>query len=415
MIKVIVLFFFNFFDRCHKVQNMVYLCLLEKAMILSYGKELLKMIHTFIKSLFLIFMAEMGDKTQILAMAFATQYKIEKVLLGVFIGSLLNHGLAVSLGSYLSNIIPINLIQMIAGFSFVAFALWTLKSDEEDEEENVKNNFGPVLTVATAFFIGELGDKTQLTAITLAVDARAPLFVLMGTVSGMVLTSGMGIFIGSKIGDRVPEFTIKLVSASIFMFFGITKLYTTLPEAYINPINVIIFFIVIGISVYILLKPAMEARKMGESSLFKETAITLYEYTHNMQEVVEDLCLGTGNCGKCEGQYCIIGYTKKILENEIKNEEYITCEDYEVFSESLKKNFKRDKVIDGLRLTIDCLKEQPKEYKDNLVINKVRNVFEMLLLGETLNYEGSLEKYFKVLEEKDAKLASEIKSNFKKI
>src|SRR5690606_22932798 len=147
-------------------------------------------------------MAEMGDKTQILAMAFATQYQVKKVLMGVFLGSLLNHGIAVALGSYLSSVIPINTIQIIAGISFVGFALWTLKNDDDDEEEgDSKGKFGPVFTVAMAFFIGELGDKTQLTAITLSVDASYPVFILLGTVSGMILTSSLGIYVGSKIGN----------------------------------------------------------------------------------------------------------------------------------------------------------------------------------------------------------------------
>ncbi|QXM06851.1 TMEM165/GDT1 family protein [Crassaminicella indica] len=219
------------------------------------------MLQEFIRSLFLIFIAEMGDKTQILAMAFATRFKVYQVLLGVFIGSFLNHGIAVALGTYLSKLISINTIQIIAGFLFVGFALWTLKMDEEDEEENKGKNYGPVLTVALAFFIGELGDKTQLTAITLSVDANFPIFVLLGTVSGMVFTSALGIFVGSKIGEKVSEFTMKWVAASIFMFFGIEKLYKTLPEEYLTTVNISIFFIVIIVSIYLLLKPALKARK----------------------------------------------------------------------------------------------------------------------------------------------------------
>ena len=132
------------------------------------------MITEFFKSMFLIFMAEMGDKTQILAMAFATQFMIKEVLLGVCLGSLLNHGIAVVLGAYLSHVIPQDAVQIAAGFLFIGFALLSLKADEEDEEEKAKKDLSPILTVAIAFFIGELGDKTQLTAITLASDATFP-------------------------------------------------------------------------------------------------------------------------------------------------------------------------------------------------------------------------------------------------
>ncbi len=95
----------------------------------------------------------MGDKTQILAMAFATKYKVKMVLIGIFFGSLLNHGLAVVLGSYLSRFVPVSAIQMVAGFAFVVFALWTLQMDEDnDEDKKIGGSLGPIMTVATAFF-----------------------------------------------------------------------------------------------------------------------------------------------------------------------------------------------------------------------------------------------------------------------
>jgi len=117
------------------------------------------MIQEMIKAFMLIFIAEMGDKTQILAMAFAVRFPVKKVLLGIGIGAFLNHGLAVIVGSYLSKMISIDIVQMVAGFVFILFALWTLKPDEDDEVEEAKSKFGPVATVALAFFLGELGDK----------------------------------------------------------------------------------------------------------------------------------------------------------------------------------------------------------------------------------------------------------------
>ncbi len=187
------------------------------------------MIPDFIRSFLLIFIAEMGDKTQILAMAFATQFKVRSVLLGIFAGVLANHGIAVIIGSYLSDLIPIRTVQIIAGFCFIAFGLWTLKPEKEEEEtQKSKKNWGPFLTVAAAFFIGELGDKTQLTAITLAADSQFPLIVLMGTVSAMMLTGGLGIFVGSKIGDKIPKPAIKITAAAIFLILGFFKLYTHL-------------------------------------------------------------------------------------------------------------------------------------------------------------------------------------------
>ncbi|HHT65930.1 MAG TPA: TMEM165/GDT1 family protein, partial [Clostridiales bacterium] len=158
------------------------------------------MLHELFESFLLVFLAEMGDKSQLLAMTFAARYPIRKVLLGVLIGALLNDGLAVLLGSLVSTLLPIKTIQIVAGFTFIAFALWTLKPDgEEDESSEHKMKLGPVLTVAIAYFIGEFGDKTQLTAITLASQAVFPVMILAGTVSGMILTGGIGIWIGRKL------------------------------------------------------------------------------------------------------------------------------------------------------------------------------------------------------------------------
>lgn len=188
-----------------------------------------------IRAFLLIFVAELGDKTQILAMAFATRYPVRKVLHGIGIGAFLNHGLAVALGAYLSRLVPVNTIQMIAGAAFVGFALWTLKVDEEEEEGEPRLHLGATATVALAFFLGELGDKTQLTAITLAADAEHPWQVLAGTVLGMVATGGLGIVVGKKLGDKVPEIGVKLIAASVFMLFGLQKLYQTAPPQYLRP------------------------------------------------------------------------------------------------------------------------------------------------------------------------------------
>ena len=369
------------------------------------------MIQEYIQSLFLIFMAEMGDKTQILAMAFATQYTVGRVLLGVFIGSLLNHGIAVALGSYLSNLIPIQAIQIIAGISFVGFALWTLKNDEEDdgEEESKKNLFGPVATVAIAFFIGELGDKTQLTAITLSVGAKHPFFVLLGTVSGMILTSGLGIFVGSKIGDKIPEFTIRIGSAGIFLFFGIAKLYGNLPKNYINLFTVVLFFLGIGAACYVLLKPSLEARRRGKRTPLQEVALTLYEHTQRIKEGVEEICLGTGHCGQCKGKQCIIGYTKTLIDQLQQQGAPILEKDWNRFAESLHKEFDQGKVVESLSMTLIALGEESQGYNQYQILHQIRRGLELILLKEQLVFEGDLQGYLKQLSEKDPCIAEQVK------
>ncbi|KDR96490.1 Putative Ca2+/H+ antiporter, TMEM165/GDT1 family [Peptoclostridium litorale DSM 5388] len=347
------------------------------------------MFGEFIKSLILIIMAEMGDKTQILAMAFATKYNVKKVLMGIFIGSFLNHGLAVIFGSYVSKFMPIGIVQTIAGILFIGFALWTLRATEDEEEEGASEKYGPVATVATAFFIGELGDKTQLAAITLASDAVFPIFILMGTVTGMVITGGFGIIIGSRLGKKVPETTIKVASACIFMIFGIAKLYTAVPRQYLTGTNLAAFMGALAILIFWASKPLIAMKKAGKVSLFREKSQELYNYYHNIHEKVETICLGSGRCGKCEGDKCIIGYTKLLIKSiDDENAENLVA-DLDVFEKSLEKDFDREEVEKALDLTVDFLENSPHEKgngKESEVesVNRIREVLEKLLNKKSL-------------------------------
>ena len=228
------------------------------------------MFEELIRAFLLVFVAEMGDKTQIIALTFATQYKVLEVILGVLIGVILNHGIAIALGRYISNFIPMNIIQIIAGFLFVLFGILSLKSDNDDKNtDEKKKKFGPIITVALAFFVGELGDKTQLTAMTLATEGKYPLFILMGTTLGMLATSGLGILIGSKIGKKIPDIYIKLISAFVFILFGTLKLFQTVPKNYINPTSILIYFGILILLIYILAKRLLYHERVGKGYSLK--------------------------------------------------------------------------------------------------------------------------------------------------
>ena len=185
------------------------------------------MIYEFIKTFFLIFVAEMGDKTQILLMTCAARYSIIQVLFGIIIGVALNHGLAIIIGSYIANIININILQIFAGAIFVIFGLFAFKDDDNEEGKTKALRCGPVLTVAGTFFIGELGDKTQLTAMTIAMESNYPFVILMGSIAGMIVVGCMGIIIGTALTKRVPPYIIKIISGLIFIVFGLIKLFST--------------------------------------------------------------------------------------------------------------------------------------------------------------------------------------------
>ncbi|MDR2296689.1 MAG: TMEM165/GDT1 family protein [Clostridiales Family XIII bacterium] len=177
-------------------------------------------------------LAEMGDKTQLLAMAFAARYKSVEVLTGIFLATVVNHALAVAAGHLITRFAAAGLwIQAAASLSFILFGLWTIRGDRLEGEDKRSTKFGPVFTVGTAFFIAEMGDKTQLTTIALAAKLpSAPLAVLAGTTVGMLTADSIGIVAGVILRRKIPEKKIKSVSASAFMLFGLAGSYRVLRE-----------------------------------------------------------------------------------------------------------------------------------------------------------------------------------------
>ncbi len=183
----------------------------------------------FLASLGFVVLAEMGDKTQLLAMAFATRYKASTVMWGVFAATVLNHFLAVLAGKTLTNLVPIHTIQIAAAASFILFGLWTIRGDELEGEDK-RFHFSPFWTVAVAFFIAEMGDKTQLATVALAAKYQTVIPVLAGTTAGMLIADAIGIGIGIVMGKKIPERAVKWGAALIFIGFGFWGLYEYLPE-----------------------------------------------------------------------------------------------------------------------------------------------------------------------------------------
>lgn len=206
---------------------------------------------SFMKALFLVVVAEMGDKTQLLAMAMASKYKAKQVMMGVLVATILNHALAVAVGSYLNNLIPIATIKMVAAVAFLAFGLWTIRGDKLDDEENKKAKFGPVVTVAIAFFIAEMGDKTQLMTIAIAAENKYPLLILAGTTTGMLIADGIGILGGAWMCKHIPEVYIKWGAGIVFMFFGTLTLYGSVPAAFLTPLYIVLYFAVLAALIYL--------------------------------------------------------------------------------------------------------------------------------------------------------------------
>jgi len=181
-----------------------------------------------IASFLLILLAEMGDKTQLLAMAFAAKYDAYKVLIAVFIATLLNHSLAVAAGHFLTKAIPMAAISLAAALSFILFGLWTIRGDRLKGEDKRNTRFGPIVTVGVAFFLAEMGDKTQLATISLAVKYNDMLGVLVGTTLAMVAADAIGITAGVIMRKHITEKSVKWFSAIVFILFGLHGVYRVL-------------------------------------------------------------------------------------------------------------------------------------------------------------------------------------------
>ena len=183
----------------------------------------------FIASFLLVFLAEMGDKTQLLAMAFAARYRAGTVLAGVLAATLANHLLAAAAGNWLTGILPFAYIQIAASVSFILFGLWTLLGDKLEGEDR-RFQFNPFWTVAVAFFFAEMGDKTQLATVALAAKYLSLIPVWMGTTAAMLAADAFGIGIGVILGKKIPERFIKWFAAVIFILFGLIGLYDSMPK-----------------------------------------------------------------------------------------------------------------------------------------------------------------------------------------
>ena len=171
----------------------------------------------------IIFAAELGDKSQLMALAFAARYRAWPVLAGITVSTAIVHAFSVAVGAVVADRLPTDVINVVAGLAFVAFAGWTLRGDELDEADEERARIGgrsAFLAAGVAFFIAELGDKTMLATITLATRYEV-VGTWLGSTIGMVAADAIAIVIGAQMGRRLPERTVKIAAASLFVIFGV--------------------------------------------------------------------------------------------------------------------------------------------------------------------------------------------------
>ncbi len=182
----------------------------------------------FFASLMLVTIAEMADKTQLLTLSLSCRYPARKVLIGIALAiTVLNAG-AVLLGDLAGNFLPVTPVKTVAGLIFLGFGLWTLLSrpaeQAEDESCEIDTHRRAVIAVALAFFVAEMGDKTQLAVLSLAAKYNAFLPVWAGATLGLLAANGLAIAGGSVLGDRLPERTVRRISGILFVIFGLWTL-----------------------------------------------------------------------------------------------------------------------------------------------------------------------------------------------
>jgi putative Ca2+/H+ antiporter (TMEM165/GDT1 family) len=174
----------------------------------------------------IIFIAEMGDKSQLMALTFAARYKPLPILVGISIATALTHAISVGVGAAVGSQLPTDTISIVAGCAFLIFAAWTLRGDSLDEDEQAKADSSTgrqrnaVVAASIAFFLAELGDKTMLATITLA--TKEGIFgTWLGSTLGMVAADGIAIVIGLHLGKRLPETFIRIGASILFLIFGV--------------------------------------------------------------------------------------------------------------------------------------------------------------------------------------------------
>lgn len=179
----------------------------------------------FLASLSLVTFAEIGDKTQLLSLLLAAKYKKPiPIILAILIATTLNHALAAALGNSLKDFINPTILHWMLGLSFVFIGLWVLLPDSLTADEEEGDRRGAFIASFIAFFLAEMGDKTQFATIALGAQYNDLLMVVAGTTVGMMIANVPAVFLGNRLLNLIPLRTVRMVSSAMFVLFGLWEL-----------------------------------------------------------------------------------------------------------------------------------------------------------------------------------------------
>lgn len=182
--------------------------------------------ESFLISTGVVALAEMGDKTQLLAFLLAARFKKRTpIIAGILVATLINHGLAGALGTWITSVVRPDALRWVLGLSFIGMALWTMVPDKIDEDEAMTaQRFGVFGATLVTFFLAEMGDKTQIATIALATHFAAPVWVVLGTTLGMLIADVPAVFIGKRFARKIPLRLVHSMAAAIFAVMGLLTL-----------------------------------------------------------------------------------------------------------------------------------------------------------------------------------------------
>ncbi|MBU6951233.1 TMEM165/GDT1 family protein [Hahella sp. HN01] len=181
--------------------------------------------QAFLISTGIVALAEIGDKTQLLAFILAAKFrKPVPIILGIFVATIVNHAFAGALGSWVTSLMTPEILRWVLGVSFIAMAGWMLVPDKFDESEAKFAKLGVFGTTVIAFFLAEMGDKTQVATVALAAQYSSFFWVVAGTTLGMMIANAPAVLLGDRIAHRMPVRLVHGVAALIFVALGIATL-----------------------------------------------------------------------------------------------------------------------------------------------------------------------------------------------
>jgi len=181
--------------------------------------------EAFLVSTGIVALAEIGDKTQLLSFILAAKFrKPLPITLAILVATIANHGFAAAIGAWITSMLGPQVLRWVLGISFLAMAGWTLIPDKFDEDDAKLAKYGVFLTTLIAFFLAEMGDKTQVATIALAAQYNAFLPVVAGTTLGMMLANVPAVYLGGRIADRFPVRLVHVIAAVLFAILGIGTL-----------------------------------------------------------------------------------------------------------------------------------------------------------------------------------------------